>query len=67
MEKITELHIDGMTCKSCVQKIQDHMTQEPGVISIQVRYRVADKWKGGGGQVLKNSTIKLSASTEVIH
>lgn len=42
MEKITELHVDGMTCKSCVQKIQDHMTQEPGVISIQVRHRVAD-------------------------
>lgn len=49
MEKITELHVDGMTCKSCVQKIQDHMTKEPGVISIQVRNRVADEWGGGGG------------------
>lgn len=48
MEKITELHVDGMTCKSCVQKIQDHMTKEPGVISIQVCNRVADEWEGGG-------------------
>lgn len=55
MEKITELHVDGMTCKSCVQKIQDHMTQEPGVISIQVRHRVADDYRrwGGGDRFLK--------------
>lgn len=55
MEKITELHVDGMTCKSCVQKIQDHMAQEPGVISIQVRNRVADEWggRGGGGMCVK--------------
>lgn len=36
MEKVTDLHIEGMTCQSCIDKIQDHMAREPGVIHVQV-------------------------------
>lgn len=38
MEKVTELHIEGMTCKSCVKKIQNQMTQEPGILDVQVYF-----------------------------
>lgn len=36
MEATAQIHIEGMSSKSCISKIQDHLTKEPGVINVKV-------------------------------
>ncbi|XP_041356839.1 LOW QUALITY PROTEIN: copper-transporting ATPase 1-like [Gigantopelta aegis] len=36
MDRVTVLKVDGMTCHSCVSKIETNLAKEPGVISIKV-------------------------------
>uniref|UniRef100_T1JC88 P-type Cu(+) transporter n=1 Tax=Strigamia maritima TaxID=126957 RepID=T1JC88_STRMM len=58
MRKICKLHIEGMTCQSCVKNIESNLSNRPGILSIRVNLEQKEGVIEYDPSVTKESTLR---------